>query len=185
MDYGLWESKVQLLLLNIKKTSFEIQSHIDFWDRLRKMRAREGPELCGEHVERTTRIRRRRLQGLKDGLCWALCSLRHNEVRDAWRGGLTHQRGMEALCPPFPVHPDTMKPAMLMDSCGGKTVKVIDQSRVIFWWNKKGPHTPHLLVSRVFLFCCHGDRGPVGGTSGTNQGSGLMASPFGCMWSKA
>lgn len=179
------ESKVPLLLLSIKKTSCEVQSHSDFWDRLRKMRAREAPELHGEQVRRTTRIRRRRR--LKDGQCWALCSPCHNGVRDAWRGGLTHQRGTEALCPTFPVHPDTMKPATLMDSCGGKNVKVIDidQIRVIFWWNKKGPHTPHLLVSQVFLFCCHGDRGLVVGMSGTNQGSGLMASPFGCIWSEA
>ena len=180
------ESKVPLLLLSIKKTSCEVQSHSDFWDRLRKMRSREAPELRGEQVRRTTRIRRRRrLRGLKDGLCWALCSPCHNGVRDAWMGGLTHQRGTEALCPTFPVHPDTMKPATLMDSCGGKNVRVIDQIHVIFWWNMKGPHTPHLLVSRMFLFCCHGDRGLVVGMSGTNQGSGLMASPFGCIWSKA
>lgn len=164
MDCGTWESKVQLLLLNIKKTSCEVQSHIDFWDRLRKMRAREGPELCGEHVERTTRIRRRRrLQGLKDGLCWALCSLRHNEVRECLEGRPHHLERHGSALPALPCAPrHHMKPAMLDGQPCGKTVKVIDQSCVIFWWNKKGPHTPDLLVSRVFLFCCHGDRGPVG-----------------------
>lgn len=123
-------------------------------------------------------------RGWRDGLCWALCSLRHNEVRRLEGRPHPPERYGSAFCPLLPVHPDTMKPAMLMDSCGGKTVKVIDQSCVIFWWNKKG-HT-HLTSckSSVFILLSWRQR-PSGGNVRDQLGSGLMASPFGCMWGKS
>lgn len=76
---------------------------------------------------------------------------------------------------PFPVRPDTTRSSALTDRFGGRGgghVKVTDLRHLLVKGDRKGTEAlpPQPRVQQpLFLFCCHGDRGPAVGELGTNR----------------